>query len=171
MSETLNTASLTPAAGLPAITAASILPGSTLVGGKPWTPPTVSLADGGGITVAILCVRSGSPEIAQFFIDQCGGGEGMFTTAYDGSTPPEAPGSLNFCFGCQIAFGATTLDLYFGQGHDEDGLKSVNNWWLGGTAISAGEGACYRQITIGGQAYGLAPGKGSVDTICLMPLG
>jgi hypothetical protein len=76
--------------------------------------------------------RHGTNEIANSFVDRCGGRTHVFSP----DTPnTDRPAELNFYYGVSVGLrlGARSYscELYFGQGH----YSNTNNWWVGGPNV------------------------------------
>jgi hypothetical protein len=109
------------------------IPG-TLVCSTPAADPTI-LQSGSTWTATLSCERSGSSQVASQFVSAVGSSNNM----YGASTSATSPGNMNFFFGLAVtfSFGGVTYaaEVYVGQGHFTSFGSSINNWWIGSTAL------------------------------------
>jgi phospholipase C len=122
--------------------------------------------NGNVFTISLGADREKTALIANNFNSASGG----VRNEYAGEGDDGVPSELNFFFAVDVTFtvagNSTTERLYIGQGSFGE-VFSINNWWLGGTAI-AKPGIPKLQYAIGSKLYTLLL-SGDEDSFTFTP--
>lgn len=102
--------------------------------GQPSTlPPDISQEDDGGWKINVRCGRHKTSEMAQQFVNLCGGQDCIYN---DEAWTDRTPSDLNFYLAFSVTFVtgrySKSLILYLGQGS----RGTSENWWIGSTALA-----------------------------------
>jgi hypothetical protein len=118
------------------ITGITYLPNSLMVTpGQPSSPPPTITVQDSVFTITLNAGRQGSSMIGAAFNSVTEGSSNEYAPIDGDGSPID----LNFYFGVTVEFGtgsdSPSVIVFLGQGSTIS-FPSVNNWWIGGSAIS-----------------------------------